>query len=209
MRTTLFTPHRWLVVLLLASLNAMPLLAAGSSISTPAADSTSPADPVAPVVDVVFSCSTASSKNGTSDRKPILYADVGAIHIRGQRIDEFRWESSLFRSTHSFDCSIDDSDGLTAELLPATEDRVDERRQVWRIRLRDARAARTTRGYDADHGFDCTIDLVRTLDKRSEIEYDGEVRWTLKPNCPALCGSRENFSTFSVNPKTGQCQYEH
>ena len=124
------------------------------------------------------------------------YADSAEIHLRGDQIDSFRWESSLFRSTTGFECSIDDSDGLQASYLPpAAGDPPGER---WRVQLQDGRAARSRRGYDADHGFSCSIRLEKLGD-----------RLNIVPSCPALCGSRENFSALTVHLTTGQCDYEH
>jgi hypothetical protein len=157
---------------------------------------------VTPTLDVAFSCSVVNPNVQTDqpdDQERVLYADVGKINVQGDRIQEFRWESSLFRSTHGFDCSIDDGDGLSVELSQSAAGA-----QQWRVQLQDARAARTARGYDANHGFDCAIDL-------SVIDSSGgkDSRLLITPNCPALCGSRENFSTLSVDLKTGHCDYEH
>jgi hypothetical protein len=134
-----------------------------------------------------FSCSAARTENG----EPVTYADNGEIRITGTHIDAFRWESALFRSTHGFDCSIDETDGLLAEVRDGTP------MVQWRIALENARAARTRRGYDFDRRLNCTIRLEREGDTLS-----------VKPSCPALCGSRTNFSELSVNLKTGQCRYE-
>jgi hypothetical protein len=123
--------------------------------------------------------------------EPVTFADTGEIRLKGSHIDTFRWESSLFRSTHGFDCSIDEGDGLVAEvrdLAPAVQ---------WRIALENAQDARNRRGYDFDRRPSCTI----------RLERDGDTL-NVKPSCPALCGSRPNFSELSVNLKTGQCRYE-
>ena len=125
----------------------------------------------------------------------IEYADSAEIHLQGDRIDSFRWESSLFRHTTGVECSIDDSDGLQASYLPPVAGEPPAPR--WRIQLQDARAARARRGYDADHGFNCSI----------RLEKIGE-RLHVVPSCPALCGSRENFSALTVDLQTGQCEYE-
>lgn len=132
-----------------------------------------------------FSCSATREESG----QRALYADSGEIRIDGNRIDAFRWESALYRRTHGFDCSIDETDGLQAE--------VGAESGSWRVVLADARAARTRRGYDFDHGLNCSIRLERS---------DDTLR--VKPSCPALCGSRPNFSELSVNLKTGACRYE-
>jgi hypothetical protein len=133
-----------------------------------------------------FSCSVTREED-----ERVIYADNGDIRLKGNRIETFRWESSLFRPTHGFDCSIDDSDGLQAEVID------DEAQAKWRIRLADARKAREMRGYDFSRGLNCTI----------RVERDGDTV-SLKPSCPALCGSRKNFSELSVNTKTGKCRYE-
>jgi len=134
-----------------------------------------------------FSCSIAR----TVDGEAVTYADTGEIRLKGSHIDTFRWESSLFRSTHGFDCSIDEGDGLVAEVrdIPPVVQ--------WRIALENAIDARTRRGYDFDRRPSCTIRLEREGDTLN-----------VKPSCPALCGSRPNFTELSVNLKTGQCRYE-
>ncbi|WP_420472821.1 hypothetical protein [Noviherbaspirillum sp. ST9] len=134
-----------------------------------------------------FSCSVAR----TVDGERVTFADTGEIRLSGSHIDAFRWESSLFRSTHGFDCSIDEGDGLLAEVrdIPPMVQ--------WRIALEDAQDARNRRGYDFDRRPSCTIRLEREGDMLN-----------VKPSCPALCGSRPNFSELSVNLKTGQCRYE-
>lgn len=134
-------------------------------------------------LDARIACSTARNEDGEN----ITYADSAEFRLNGDRIEAFRWESSLFRSTHGFDCSIDESDGLVAEV----------REQTWRISLKDAQGARNRRGYDFSRGRNCTI----------RLERDGNTL-NVKPTCPALCGSRPNFSELSVNLNTGQCRYE-
>lgn len=147
----------------------------------------------APRLDAKFSCSVDRAIDARRDGQRSIYADNGEFHLRGDRVESFRWESSLFRSTHGFDCSIDDSDGVLAEALPSA----DARSHGWRIRLRNARAARTQRGYDTDHGVNCSIRVIHAGDMLQII-----------PSCPALCGSRENFSALTVDLLTGQCAYE-
>ena len=142
---------------------------------------------VAQQLETKFSCSAARDDNGEA----VTYADNGEIRIKGDHIDAFRWESSLFRSTHGFDCSIDETDGLLAEVRDQTS------KVQWRVALSDARAARERRGFNFDRRLNCTI----------RLERDGD-NLTVKPSCPALCGSRSNFSELSVNLKTGQCRYE-
>lgn len=134
-----------------------------------------------------FSCSAVRNQDGEN----VTYADNGEFRIKGKRIDAFHWESALFRSTHGFDCSIDESDGLQAEV------RNEKPKVTWRVALADARAARDKRGFKFDRSMSCTIRLEREGDTLH-----------VKPSCPALCGSRPNFSALSVNLKTGQCRYE-
>lgn len=132
-----------------------------------------------------FACSATREDDG----QRVLYADSGEIRIDGSRIEAFHWESALYRRTHGFDCSIDEGDGLHVEVGAAAGS--------WRVVLGDARAARNRRGYDFDHGLDCSIQLERSDDMLQ-----------VTPSCPALCGSRANFSALSVNLKTGACRYE-
>ena len=134
-----------------------------------------------------FSCSVARDEDG----EKITYADSGEIRLVGDRIEAFRWESSLFRSTHGFDCSIDESDGLLAEVHD------DGKTVLWRIALSDAHAARVRRGFAFERGNNCTIRLARNGDTLN-----------IKPSCPALCGSRANFTELPVDLKTGSCHYE-
>jgi hypothetical protein len=138
-------------------------------------------------LDARFSCSAKGDDHGES----VIYADTGEVKMRGDRIDAFRWESSLFRSTHGFECSIDESDGLVADVRDLGKS------VQWRIGLEDPQAARDRRGYGFDRRPNCTIRLEREGD-----------RLAVKPSCPALCGSRGNFTQLSVNLKTGSCQYE-
>ncbi|MGB7481156.1 MAG: hypothetical protein WA924_12570 [Burkholderiaceae bacterium] len=137
-------------------------------------------------LDTRFSCSSTTTEDG----ERVIYSDVGEAHLNGNRIESFRWESSLFRPTYGFDCSIDDGDGLQAELMQGME------RDAWRITLRDARAARAARGYDFERGLNCSIRLERRGDTLA-----------VKPSCPAMCGSRANFTDLTVDLKTGTCHY--
>lgn len=137
-------------------------------------------------LDAKFSCSVARNEDG----EQAILADSGEMKLSGERIDAFRWESALFRSTHGFDCSVDTSDGLHAERLPNTEN-------GWRVELDDPRAARIRRGYDFEFGRRCSIRLLR----------DGDTLHIV-PSCPAMCGSRKNFSALSVDLKTGGCRYD-
>lgn len=138
-------------------------------------------------LDTHFSCSAVRSEEGEA----VTYADTGEFRLNGDRIDAFSWESSLFRSTHGFDCSIDTSDGLNAEV------RTEQEKTTWRVALNDARAARDRRGFKFDRRMNCTI----------RLEREGDTL-TVKPSCPALCGSRSNFTELSVDLKTGKCRYE-
>ncbi|GAB3541277.1 hypothetical protein GCM10027343_11420 [Noviherbaspirillum agri] len=138
-------------------------------------------------LDTKFSCSVAREMDG----ERVIYADNGAFRLKGERIEAFQWESALYRSTHGFDCSIDQSDGLTAEV------REEGAKAMWRVALKDARAARSKRGFTFDRGMNCTI----------RIEREGDMM-KVTPTCPALCGSRPNFSALSVDLKSGECRYE-
>ncbi|WP_292937206.1 hypothetical protein [Noviherbaspirillum sp.] len=138
-------------------------------------------------LDTHFSCSAVRNEDGEA----VTYADTGEFRLNGDRIDAFFWESSLFRSTHGFDCSIDASDGLNAEV------RTEQEKTTWRVALKDARAARDRRGFKFDRRMNCTIRLEREGDTLA-----------VKPSCPALCGSRSNFTELSVDLKTGKCRYE-
>ncbi|HJV51529.1 MAG TPA: hypothetical protein VJ652_08725 [Noviherbaspirillum sp.] len=138
-------------------------------------------------LDTHFSCSAARDEDG----EKVTFADSAEMRLAGDRIEAFRWESSLFRSTHGFDCSIDESDGLQAEV------HAEGGTVLWRVSLTDAHAARVKRGFTFERSNNCTIRLVR----------DGDALH-IKPSCPALCGSRANFTELSVNLKTGSCHYE-
>ncbi|MGE5649415.1 MAG: hypothetical protein ACM34A_04385 [Bacillota bacterium] len=138
-------------------------------------------------LDTHFSCSVAREEDG----EKVTYADNGEMRLSGEHIEAFRWESALYRSTHGFDCSIDMDDGLQAEVH-------DEGKTVlWRVALSDAHAARARRGFSFERSGNCTIRLVR----------DGDTL-NVQPSCPALCGSRTNFTELSVDLKTGSCHYE-
>jgi hypothetical protein len=137
-------------------------------------------------LDTQFSCSAKRDDHGL----PTLFFDAGKIKVNGNKITEFSWESSLFRSTHGFDCSINADDGMQAEFIG------DEQHDKWRFSLLDAHAAREKRGYDFSHGYNCTIRVERVGDSVH-----------INPSCPALCGSRPNFSELTVDTKTGNCEY--
>ena len=153
----------------------LPMLLAASSIAA------------AQQLETHFSCSVAQNEDGEN----VTYADNGEFRLKGARIETFRWESALFRSTHGFDCSIDESDGLQAEVQD------EKTKATWRVALADPRAARNRRGFKFDRGMNCTI----------RLEREGDILH-VKPSCPAMCGSRSNFSALSVNIKTGECRYE-
>jgi hypothetical protein len=129
-------------------------------------------------LDAHFSCSETRDDHGL----PTIFADSGTIKVDGSDIKEFNWESSIFRSAHGLECSIDQDDGVQAELMSGAD------RDAWRFSLQDAHAARSKRGYDISHGFNCTIRVERTGDNVH-----------INPSCPALCGSRQNFSELTVN----------
>lgn len=134
-------------------------------------------------VDTRFSCSTARVEDG----ERINYADNGTIRLNGNRIDAFQWESALLHPPRSADCSVDESDGLQAESQGNT----------WRIIVPDGLAARIRRGYVFGNRTNCSI----------RIDHDGDTLH-IKPACPALCGARLDFSTLSVDLKTGICRYD-
>ena len=138
-------------------------------------------------IDVHFSCASKHADQGLDS----LLADTGKIKINGDHIEEFYWESSVFHQNLGVECSIDQDDGLFAEFTG------DDAHDAWRIKLADAKAARDKRGYDFSHGYNCTI----------RVERHGDIVH-INPSCPALCGSRQNFSEVSVDVKTGACQYE-
>ena len=78
-------------------------------------------------LDAHFSCGQQREQDGLSTE----YADSGAIKVDGTKIVEFYWESSIFRSTHGLECSIDQGDGLQAEVTGDAS---------WRFSLQDAKA---------------------------------------------------------------------
>ncbi len=140
---------------------------------------------LAQTLDTHFICSDIRKEDGDGER--VNYADQGRFSLDKDKIKAFQWESSLFRTTHGFDCSIDESDGVKAEV---TE-------KGWRVTLKDALAARAARGYDTERGNNCSIRLERDGD---------EVH--IKPTCAVMCGSRSNFTALTVNTKTGACHYD-
>ena len=137
-------------------------------------------------LDARFSCSMTRSEDG----ERVIYADHGQLRLKGDRVEIFRWESALYRSTHGFDCSIDEGDGVQAE--PGGEANA----PAWRITLKDAANARFARGFDFARGANCSIRVARSGDTVS-----------LRPSCPALCGSRTNFSELAFDLKSGKCSY--
>lgn len=138
-------------------------------------------------LDARFACGERRDDQGLAS----FFADSGRIRLNGDKIEEFNWESSVFRGMHGVECSIDTDDGVAAEFIG------DDQRLAWRIRLQDPAAARDKRGYDFSHGLNCTIRFERVGDMVH-----------VNPSCPALCGSRQNFSEFSFDMKTGKCRYE-
>ncbi|MCH8621112.1 hypothetical protein [Undibacterium sp. TS12] len=139
----------------------------------------------AQTLDTHIACTQTLQEDASGER--LIYSDQARMQLHGTEITEFQWESSVFRSNRGHDCSIDTEDGLEAEL---TE-------KGWRIRLKNAQSARQKRGYDVDRGSQCSIRLEREGDALR-----------IKPTCPALCGSRRNFSELTVNTRTGLCTYE-
>lgn len=126
------------------------------------------------------------------DAEKVIYADGGEIRLDGNKVEAFRWESAQYRTLHGFDCSVDESDE------PVAQASRDGGKDSWRVTLKDPVAARQRRGYDFfNHGMNCSIRLQRDGDTLS-----------IKPSCPALCGSRINFTELSVDLKTGSCRYE-
>ena len=138
-------------------------------------------------LDTKFSCSQVGDDGGDK----VTYADSGEIHLAGNVVKSFHWESALYRSTHGFDCDIDDQDGLRVVA------RGNAKKASWKLMLKDGRAAREKRGYNFERGVNCTI----TLDR-----FGDTVK--VQPACPAMCGSRLNFSVIAIDLKSGQCRYE-
>lgn len=139
-------------------------------------------------LDVHFSCGAQGKQLGLKG----FLADSGRIRINGTKIEEFSLESSLFHANNGVECSIDEGDGLRAEFIG------EPGRAAWRVLLKDAEKARNKRGYDMVHGLNCAV----------RIEQVGnDVR--INPSCPALCGSRQDFSAFRFDTKTGKCTYEN
>ncbi|GAA4021568.1 hypothetical protein [Actimicrobium antarcticum] len=144
----------------------------------------------AQTLDTKFSCSQVGDDGG--DR--ITYADSGEIHLDGSDVKTFRWESAIFRSTHGYDCDIDEEDGLQAEVRSNGSS---GNSAAWRVALKDGATARAKRGYNFERGVNCTIRLERTGNTVKML-----------PTCPALCGSRLNFSELSIDLDSGVCRYE-
>ena len=137
-----------------------------------------------PTLDLRLQCTQTKLEDGDGER--LIYADQAHIQLHGETIDDFQWESSLFRTDHGHECSIDKDDQLQAQVTD----------KGWRITLKDAVTARTERGYDFDRGYQCSI----------RVEREGE-SVHIRPTCPALCGSRMNFTELKVDVKSGQCHY--
>lgn len=138
----------------------------------------------APDIDLKLSCSNSTGDGAAR----VILADNGEIRIRQSQLLAFRWESSLHRRTHGFDCSMDLSDKL--ELQPLESG--------WRISPQDAAAARMERGYDTDRGRVCLVNLHKNGDTLH-----------IAPSCPALCGSRLDFAELDVHLPSGRCTYYH
>lgn len=134
-----------------------------------------------------FSCGETHEDVGLKS----FLTDTGTIKLNGNTIEEFYWESSVFHSSHGLECSIDQADGLQAEFIG------EEQRQAWRVMLQDPAAARARRGYGISERLNCTVRIERT----------GDVVH-VAPSCPALCGSRRNFTEFSFDVKSGKCRYD-
>lgn len=139
----------------------------------------------AQTLDVQFSCSQSKQEDGDGER--LIFADQGRMRLDGGQVLAFQWESTLFRTSHGYECSIDEADGVQAEV---TE-------KGWRITLADALAARQKRGYDFERGYQCSIRLERS-----------GAMLRIRPTCPVLCGSRKNFSALTVDIETGLCRYD-
>jgi len=137
-----------------------------------------------PALDLQVQCTQTKREDGDGER--LIFADQGRIKLDGDNVQELQWESSLFRADHGFECSIDKDDQPQVEV---TE-------KGWRITLKDAVAARTQRGYDFDRSYQCSI----------RLEREGEMVH-IRPFCPALCGSRMNFTELKVNVTNGKCEY--
>lgn len=135
-----------------------------------------------PDLNLQFSC----SKTEGEGFEKVIYADIGEFVLQGEQIRSFRWESSLHRSTHGFDCSLDESDGLQVSRLE----------NGWRIMLVDAQQAREKRGFDMPRGKFCTVRLLK----------DGQYLQVL-PSCATLCGSRSNFSELRIHLPSKKCEY--
>ena len=135
-------------------------------------------------IDLKLSCSHST---GAGEARVIL-ADSAEIRIRQGNLLAFRWESSLHRRTHGFDCSIDLDDKLELQKLESG----------WRVSAQDAAAARMARGYDTDRGNHCLVNLYQKGDMLH-----------IAPSCPALCGSRLDFAELAVHLPTGRCTYYH
>jgi opacity protein-like surface antigen len=138
-------------------------------------------------LDTRFACSQVADDGG----ERVTYADSGEMHLDGDKIKGFHWESALYRATHGYDCNIDEEDELKAEVAGNSTN------AAWRVGLVDGRGARDRRGYNFERGVTCTIGLERTGDTVK-----------VRPACPALCGSRLNFSAISIDVKSGICRYE-
>ncbi len=142
------------------------------------------AEPGPPDLNLKLACQATlgAAENQT------LYVDSGEIRIENGKLLALRWESALHRRTHGFDCSIDLDDKLQLSAVA----------QGWRIETDDPLAARLARGYDNPNGSGghCLINLT---------SQDRQL--TINPSCPALCGSRSNFSSLQIDLNSGRCTY--
>lgn len=175
MKVACFTPAPgWLLMVRTVPTVLMALMAfATGSASAQAL----PAD-----LNLKLSCGLAQ---GEGDGRA-FFSDSGEIEIRDGQLKQFRWESSLHRGTHGFDCSIDLDDQLELDVVGAQ----------WRVQLRDVTLARAARGYDTLRGESCIIRLIQ----RGEYLL-------IEPACAALCGSRSNFSELRIHQPSGRCDY--
>lgn len=138
-------------------------------------------------LDLHFACGLDGSMHG----EKTFFADNGTVKINGTKIEEFYWDSAIFHGDHGLECLMNESDGLHAEFIG------DESRPAWRVLLDDAAQSRKRQGYTDHRSLNCTVRITKEGD---------EVH--VQPSCPALCGSRANFSEFRVDTKTGTCRYE-
>jgi hypothetical protein len=138
-------------------------------------------------LDLHFACGFDGNMHG----EKTFFADNGTVRIDGSTILEFYWDSAIYHGDHGLECLMTERDGLHAEFTG------DESRSAWRVLLDDAAQSRKQQGYTDRRSLNCTVRFTKDGD---EIHVN--------PSCPALCGSRANFSEFRVDTKTGKCRYE-